>query len=67
MIIKPYLFNLLKCKTQIINKTINTTPFIFKIESTGALPAERIVMEAAKILDNEVKEFSNKLKKGNKT
>ncbi|PVX25333.1 MAG: DNA-directed RNA polymerase subunit D [Candidatus Bathyarchaeum sp.] len=38
--------------------------FIFKIESTGALPAERIVVEAIKILDKKVKEFSDQLKKG---
>jgi DNA-directed RNA polymerase subunit D len=38
--------------------------FIFKIESTGALPAERIVVEAVKILDNKVKDFSDQLKKG---
>jgi DNA-directed RNA polymerase subunit D len=38
--------------------------FIFKIESTGALPVERIVSEAIKILDEKVKEFSNQLKKG---
>jgi len=38
--------------------------FIFKIESTGALPVERIVIEAVKILDKKVKDFSNQLKKG---
>jgi len=38
--------------------------FVFKIESTGALPPERIVIEATKILDKKVKEFSNQLKKG---
>jgi len=38
--------------------------FIFKIESTGALPVERIVIEAFKILDSTVKDFSNQLKKG---
>jgi hypothetical protein len=38
--------------------------FVFKVESTGALPAERIVIEAAKILDKKVKEFSDQLKKG---
>lgn len=38
--------------------------FIFKIESTGALPPERIVTEAAKILDKKVKEFYDQLKKG---
>jgi len=40
--------------------------FIFKIESTGALPIERIVNEAVKILDQKVKDFSNQLKKGKK-
>jgi DNA-directed RNA polymerase subunit D len=38
--------------------------FVFKIESTGALPVERIVIEAAKILDKKIKDFSNQLKKG---
>ena len=38
--------------------------FIFKIESTGALPAERIVTEAVKILDKKINDFSNQLKKG---
>jgi DNA-directed RNA polymerase subunit D len=41
--------------------------FVFKIESTGALPAERIVIEATKILDKKVKEFSDQLKKGKQT
>jgi len=49
-----------------VNISWDNKTFIFKIESTGALPVERIVMEAAKILDKEVNEFSNKLKKGNK-
>lgn len=38
--------------------------FIFKIESTGALPVERIFTEAIKILDKKFKEFSKQLKKG---
>jgi len=38
--------------------------FIFKIESTGALPVERIVVEAFKILDKKVNDFSDQLKKG---
>ena len=38
--------------------------FIFKIESTGALPVERIIVEAIKILDKKVKEFSIQIKKG---
>ena len=36
--------------------------FIMNIESTGALPSERIIQEAAKILDNQLKEFMKKLK-----
>jgi len=41
--------------------------FIFKIESTGSLPVERIVTEALKILDNQVKDFSDKIKKVKKS
>lgn len=40
--------------------------FVFKIESTGALPVERIVIEAAKILDKKIKDFSKQVKKGMK-
>jgi DNA-directed RNA polymerase subunit D len=40
--------------------------FIFKIESTGALPIERIVIEAAKILDKKIKDFTKQVKKGMK-
>jgi len=36
--------------------------FIMNIESTGALPPERIIQEAAKILDNQLKEFGKLLK-----
>jgi DNA-directed RNA polymerase subunit D len=41
--------------------------FVFKIESTGALPVERIMPEAVKILDTKIKDFSNQLKKGRKS
>ncbi len=41
--------------------------FVFKIESTGALPVERIMLEALKILDKKIKDFSNQLKKGRKS
>lgn len=41
--------------------------FIFKIESTGALPVERIMLEALKILDKKIKDLSNQLKKGRKS
>jgi len=37
--------------------------FIFNIESTGALPPERIMMEALNILDKKVKDFFSELKK----
>ena len=40
--------------------------FIFKIESTGALPAERIVVEAVEILDKNIKDFTKQVKKGMK-
>lgn len=38
--------------------------FIFKIETTGAHKVEQIVTEAAKIFDQNVKDFSDQLKKG---
>jgi DNA-directed RNA polymerase subunit D len=37
--------------------------FVFSIESTGALPAERIVLEATKILDKRCQDFSKALKR----
>jgi DNA-directed RNA polymerase subunit D len=40
--------------------------FVFKIESTGALPVEQIVTEALRILDGKLKDFSKQLKKGKK-
>jgi DNA-directed RNA polymerase subunit D len=43
--------------------TWDETTFIFKIESTGALPVERIVTEAVKILDKKIDGFSDQLKK----
>jgi len=45
----------------------NKEAFVFRIESTGALPVERIMLEALKILDKKIKEFSNQLKKGRKS
>jgi DNA-directed RNA polymerase subunit D len=47
-----------------VDVTWDKNAFIFKIESTGALPPERIVWEAIKILDKKVKDFSDQLKKG---
>ncbi len=40
--------------------------FIFEIESTNALPVERIIFEALKILNKKIKEFSSQLRKGKK-
>jgi DNA-directed RNA polymerase subunit D len=36
--------------------------FIMNIESTGVLPPERIIQEATKILDKQLKEFEEQLK-----
>jgi DNA-directed RNA polymerase subunit D len=36
--------------------------FIMNIESTGALPPERVLQEATKILDKQLKEFEEQLK-----
>ncbi|MDH5595660.1 MAG: hypothetical protein OEY40_02965, partial [Candidatus Bathyarchaeota archaeon] len=36
--------------------------FIFNIESTGALPVERILLEAVHILDRRFEAFSKQLK-----
>jgi DNA-directed RNA polymerase subunit D len=35
--------------------------FIFSLESTGALPPERIMMEAIKILEKQLKEFASQI------
>ncbi len=37
--------------------------FVFKIESTGALPVERIMLDALKILDKRIREFSTQLRR----
>jgi DNA-directed RNA polymerase subunit D len=36
--------------------------FIFSLESTGGLPPERIMAEAVKILDRQLKEFESQIK-----
>jgi len=36
--------------------------FIFSVESTGALPVERIVLEALNILDKKIEDFRDQLK-----
>lgn len=36
--------------------------FIFNIESTGALPPERILVEASRILEKQLKEFESQVK-----
>ncbi len=41
--------------------------FIFEIESTNALPVERIVFEALKIFDKKNKDFTRQLRKGRKS
>ncbi len=37
--------------------------FIYDIESTGALPVERIVLESLSILNKKANEFAKNLKK----
>jgi len=46
-----------------VEVTWDKKTFIFDIESTGALPVERIVLESLSILDKRVDEFIKKLKK----
>jgi DNA-directed RNA polymerase alpha subunit len=36
--------------------------FIMNLESTGVLPPERILQEATKILDKQLKDFEEQLK-----
>jgi DNA-directed RNA polymerase alpha subunit len=40
------------------------TSFLFYVESTGALPPQRIVKEAVKILDKKASNFTDLVKKG---
>ena len=40
----------------------DTDAFIFNIESTGALPVERVIFEAIKILDKKIGDFNKQLK-----
>jgi DNA-directed RNA polymerase subunit D len=41
----------------------NKEAFVFRIESNGGLPIERIMLEALKILNQKIKDFSKQLKK----
>lgn len=45
-----------------IKVTWEKNAFIMNIESTGVLPPERILQEATKILDKQLKEFEEKVK-----
>ena len=49
-----------------IEITWDKNAFVFKIESTGALLPERIMIEAVNIFNKKVKDFSKQLKKGKK-
>ena len=48
-------------KPPIIKVEWEKNAFILNIESTGVLPPERIIQEATKILDKELKEFEEQL------
>ena len=45
-----------------IEVTWEENTFIFSLESTGALPPERIVKEATKIVDKQLNEFDSQIK-----
>jgi len=45
-----------------IEVSFEENTFIFSLESTGALPLEKILSEAIKILDGQIKEFESKIK-----
>jgi DNA-directed RNA polymerase subunit D len=49
-------------KPSIINVEWEKNAFIFNIESTGALPPERVLREATKILKQQLKEFEEQVK-----
>jgi DNA-directed RNA polymerase subunit D len=49
-------------KPPAIKVTWEKNAFVMGIESTGALPPERIIQEAAKILDKQLKEFEEQVK-----
>lgn len=45
-----------------IDVTWDKNSFVFNVESTGALPVERILMEALKILDKKFLDFQDTIK-----
>lgn len=47
-----------------LNQTVKSDVFLFTVESTGCLPPERIVTEAARILVAKLDEFSGKIERG---
>ncbi|WEU39701.1 MAG: DNA-directed RNA polymerase subunit D [Candidatus Odinarchaeum yellowstonii] len=48
-----------KCKTNAIRVAYDTNNIMFTVESTGALPPERIFLEALKIFDDKLTELRN--------
>ena len=44
-----------------IIENLKEDEFLFKVESTGALPPQRIVSEAAKVMKNKIAEMINKI------
>ncbi len=49
-------------KPPVIKVDWEKNAFIMNIESTGTLPPERIIKEATKVLDNQLKEFTKQVK-----
>jgi DNA-directed RNA polymerase subunit D len=49
-------------KPPAVNVSWDEDSFIFQVESTGCLPASRIVVEAAKIIENKASKFADLVK-----
>ncbi len=47
-----------------LNQAVKSDAFLFTVESTGCLPPERIVTEAARIIVAKLDEFSGKIERG---
>lgn len=48
-------------KPQAIEVSWDKEAFIFSLESTGVLPPERIIVEAVKILENQLRDFQSQI------
>lgn len=51
------------CKPDAVKVTGDPTEFIFRVESTGTLPPEQIILQAIKVLEDKFEEFSKAVHK----